>query len=124
MATWTQVRLALVALQWLSVFDDPDWSLVYVRDTLDFIWVLDQCSKRIEQAAVELNLDEDHGFSRTAKKMSVVSAYCQEKMAARSAGVQQGAPNYADPNLLDDMWFQDVLELFQYQPDNVGIPNL
>jgi hypothetical protein len=112
------LRIALVALQRLSVFDDPDWSLVYVRDTLDFIWVLDQCAGKVTKAAAELNLDEDHGLNRTAKKISIVSAFCRERMAAHSAGLQRGSLDYADPNFLDDTWFQDVLELFDYEPNN------
>jgi hypothetical protein len=123
LATWTVLRRALVALQQLTTYDDPDWSLVYVRNTLDFIWVLDRFIERIEQAATDLDFDENHVFRRTAKKMAMAKAYCEDRMAAHSAGSQSGPLEYTDPNLFDDMWFRDVCGVFDYQYDR-GIPDM
>lgn len=111
------MRRILIALQLLSVFDDPDWSLVYVRETVDFLSVLDQFIEKIEKAAAELNLDENHALLVSAKKMAMAKAYCAEKMAAQSGGAQSGTAEYKDPNFIDDMWFQDLFGLFDYQND-------
>ena len=76
LATWTSIRFALIGLQRLSVFDNPEWDLNYVRDTLDFLWVLDEFDARLAKAAVELNFDEEHVFPLTAKKMRLARIYC------------------------------------------------
>jgi hypothetical protein len=117
MVTWAHMRNALVALQQLSVFDDPDWSLVYVHDTLDFLQVLEQSIEVMEKAAGSLNSDENPIFTHTVKKIRIIKAYCEERMAAHPASAQPGVPDYTDPKLFDDTWFQDVLGLFDYQYD-------
>ncbi|KIM97835.1 hypothetical protein OIDMADRAFT_182203 [Oidiodendron maius Zn] len=121
--TWTVMRRALVALQQLTTFNDPDWSLTYVHETLDFIWVLDRFIQRIEEAANDLNLDENHLFRRTAKKMAIAKTYCQDRIASHSASAQSGPSDFPDPNLFDDMWFRDVFGVFDYQYDR-GIPEM
>jgi hypothetical protein len=122
--TWTQTRLALIALQRLSIYDDPDWDLGYVHGTLDFLWVMEELYVRVEKAAVELGFDDDHVFPRTATKMKIARGYCQERMAAHSAQPQQGVSDHIDLSLLDDMWFQNAYGMFDVQPNPTGIPDM
>lgn len=117
--TWTQTRLALIALQRLSIYDDPDWDLGYVRGELDFLWVMEEFYGRVEKAAVELGFDDEHVFPRTAVKMKIAKAYCQERMAAP----QQGISDYIDLSLLDDMWFQNAYGMLDYPPNAPGTTN-
>lgn len=124
LVTWSSIRFALIGLQQLSVFEDPEWDLNYVRDTLDFLWVLDELYTRFEKAAVELNFDEEHVFPRTAKKMRLARVYCQERMAAPTSTAQRGNSDYEDLTLPDDLWFQDVFGMFEYQPNMTGIPDM
>ena len=122
--TWSSLRFALIGLQQLSVFEDPEWDLNYVRDTLDFLWVLDELYARFEKAAAELNFDEEHVFPRTAKKMRLARAYCQERMAAPMSRTERGNSDYEDLPLLDDLWFQDVFGMLECQPNATGIPDM
>lgn len=116
------MRHALIVLQQLSVFDDPDWSTVYVRDTLDFFWVLDQLVQKIEEATAELNFDENHPFCLAGKKIAIAKAYCAERMGvhpsgAHPGGTHPGTAEYRDSNCIDDTWFQDIFGLFDHQYD-------
>lgn len=122
--TWTCMRCGLIALQRLSIYEDPEWSLTYVRETLDFMWVLDEYVDRIEKAAAALDFNEDDPFSRTAKKMRVARVYCQEKMGTHSTNQQQGPSEYADLNLLDDLWFQDAFAMYDYPLNGAEVPNM
>jgi hypothetical protein len=110
--TWGHLRTAMLSLYQVSVFDDPDWSLAYVRETLDFIWVLDRLIERLDIVAV--NCDPSHIFARASMKMSKARARCAKKMATQP---QSGGPEYRDPNLFDDVWFRDMFEFADYQFD-------
>jgi hypothetical protein len=123
MLTWSHLRCAIVALQQLSVFEDPDWSKAYVQETLDFLWVLDQLVERLNKAVAEANFDENHIFARTAIKIGRAKEYCEVRMTAPSASTKSDGSEYPDPDFFNDIWFQDVFERFDYE-FNTSMPDV
>lgn len=107
--TWGHIRTAMLSLYQVSVFDDPEWSLAYVRETIDFLWAIDRLIERLDIAAVNSGI-----FARASMKMSQARARCAKKMATQP---QAGAQEHRDPNFFDDIWFRDMFEFADYQID-------
>lgn len=111
-ATWSQVSHSAIILQLLSSFEHPDWNLAYVRETIDFLGVLDSLILRF-------NRIEDFFFARAAAKLARVKAHIQEKWACSNANGSPGSPTSGedadfgrtwDPVVfLDESWLGDFL---------------
>jgi hypothetical protein len=124
--TWSHLTSALISLQLLSTFDHPDWSLVYVRETLDFLGVLDRLIEQLSKAQSEFHSGESPVLARTAQKIRRIKAYCEGKMIVQSAGVQSELWTVQNPemagtagpiNFLDESSLRDILGLWDYPLD-------
>ena len=111
LATWTQLTHSIFVLQLLSNFDHPDWNLAYVRETIDFMAVLDSMIERFNKV-------EGRIFAHTATKMASIKAHIQEKMAVDGVGPRPGSLSGEDADMgrtwepvdfLDETWLRDVL---------------
>jgi hypothetical protein len=118
LASWTQTTHSLMILQLLSTFDHPDWNLNYVRDTIDFMEVMDKIIARFHKVEGEI-------FERTAAKMASIKAHIQGQMSAPVAKDGAGGPdllngqdlemgNWEPFDFTDESWFVDMLAPLDY----------
>jgi hypothetical protein len=110
-ATWTQVAHSVIVLQLLSSFDHPDWNLAYVRETIDFITVLDYLIERFNKAEGQI-------FARSAAKLATIKAHIQEKMSFEAVRPGPDSLSGEDADMgktwepvdfLDETWLRDIL---------------
>jgi hypothetical protein len=110
-------------LQLLSTFEHSDWNLAYVRETIDFMEVMDKMIERFNKV-------EGQTFARTALKMASVKAHIQEQMDADAVGPRPGSLSGEDADMgrtwepydfLDESWLADVLGPIDPHFNNSGI---
>lgn len=111
LATWTQITHSAMILQILSTFEHPDWNVAYVRETIDFMEVMDKMIERFNKV-------EGQAFARTASKLASIKAHIQERMATDVIGPRPGSLTGEDAdmdrtwepiNFLDESLLADVL---------------
>ena len=108
-ASWTQVTHSMLILQMLSTFEHPDWNLAYVRNTIDFMEVMDKMIDKFRRV-------EGQVFVRTVSKLVAVKAHIQEQLAVIRSGSRSPSGEDADMgrtwqpvDFLDESWFTDIL---------------
>lgn len=115
--TWTQVAHSIMILQLLSTFEHPDWNLVYVRETIDFMEVMDKLVERFDKVEGQI-------FARTSAKMASMKAHIQAAMGGGpglSGDDADMARLWEPADFLDETWLTDVLGPMEYSLNNSGI---
>jgi hypothetical protein len=126
--TWSHLTRSIAILHNLSSFEYPGWSLDYVRETIDFVTVLDQVSGRLDSVKTLAGYENLDTFSPTVKRMNRVKLYVEGKLHSEPAGNMGPEPNTILDcgtipqteelsNLLqylDDDWMGDILESPEY----------
>jgi hypothetical protein len=122
--TWLCMSNAVKALYSLSTFNHPDWNTVYVRQTLDLYWVIDEVSKQLHKAQQELRSDQNPIFDRVVTKLALVRKFCEGKMNPQmSADLQPDARNdqttdvtrVPDLPFLDEASFRELMTFWDYE---------
>ena len=118
--TFKSLTRSLIILQKLSVLEHPDWSLAYVRESVNFMDVLDILAERLAQVRSAICFDQEISdeidmFSRAATKISCVKSFCEGKMPFEASGHD---PQNWDPEVLrtvqsmdfvDELWLKDIM---------------
>jgi hypothetical protein len=115
--TWSRLTRSLAILHFLSEFESPGWSLDYVRETIDFVTVLNQVSERLDSVNKLVGYENFDTFSPTAERLKRIKLYVEGKLDSELASSK-------DPELntpLDSGMIPRTDELstfFQYLDDN------
>ena len=126
--TYIQIAHTLVVMHKLSTFESKDWDLGYVRETVDFGRILDQLISWFNKALTaegleQNNPDVENIFSKTARKLSRIRAWHDQKMASSSltAGASSTeldvdvAMNGTSVDVFDEAWLEQMLGPWDYQ---------
>lgn len=122
--TWSRLTHSLAILHILSEFDSPGWSLDYVRETTDFVTVLNQVSERLDSVDKLVGYENLDTFSPTTKRLNRIKQYVEGKLDSELASNKDPDPNIPlDSGMiprtdelsnffqyLDDNWMGDMLE--------------
>lgn len=128
MPSWSHLTYSLTILQMLSSFNHPDWNLVYVRETIDFITVLDRLIEQLDTVNTLAGYEEIDMFSPVAKRMNRVKVCVEGKMAGHSEGAVGSEPGPIPDfgpvpgtedlsdffQFVDDAWMRDMMEPLEY----------
>jgi hypothetical protein len=118
MMHWTQVTHSLVNLSKLCFLDAEDWSVSHARQVLDLSKLLDYVAGRFEEARNVKNSPpepddyESDLFSRFARRMRIIRAKYDKRLAAENA--------FADTQVEAD----GAVNLNQQQQQVGGVDNM
>jgi hypothetical protein len=110
LATWTQITHSLIVLQMLSNFEHPDWNRVYVRETIDFMEIMDKLIEMFQKM-------DGWIWDHATVKLTRIKAHIQEKWAVEAAGPRTASLSGEDADMgrtwepvdfLDEFWATDV----------------
>jgi hypothetical protein len=114
MATYAGLTNSLIILQLLSNFEHRDWNLDHVRESIVFVDVLDKLIERL----IAIRPEQTDYFSRTARKLEIMKAFCEGKMSTFEQAIQAvHDPEWVRPDpaveddmmdLIDDEWMGDL----------------
>lgn len=114
MPTWPSFRHSLANLLALSTYENADWNLALVRESVDFIAVMDQTIKRLESVSSLPGNGKTDMFSRTATAMDRVKIFLDEKIFKQARTAPQNADQtegFDLPNRSEDLsQFFDFLD--------------
>jgi hypothetical protein len=120
MPTFASLTRSLIVLQKLSVLEHPDWNLTFVRETLNFIDVLDSLIERFDQVKRAICFDPETSdgtdmFTRTATKIKCIKSFFEERMSLESSGqeAQTWNPEVTRTaelmDFFDELWLNDIM---------------
>ena len=124
LATCAQLTHSLIVLQLLSNFEHPDWNLVYARETIDFMEVMDKMIGMFSKL-------DGWIFAHTTAKLARIKAHIQEKWAVDVVGPGPVSLSGEDADMgrtwepvdfLDEFWIRDVFGSTDSQLNSSGIP--
>lgn len=121
--TYTQIAKSLVFLHKLSTFESTDWSVEYVRETIDFGEILDKLigwfenSKSVERLGASYTGDAQDTSSRSVRKLCRIKAWHEQKIASSSLGPEvsttmptaDGTVDGSCMDFLNDAWVEELL---------------